>query len=410
MIIVPILILLAMVIAKFQKGNFASFLVLVATKSIMDAFWETKFGPLSIMSVQGILIPLLFYEIIFKKNIIPKPWLRTARLYIVALSLGLIWAFTVKPVGTIEVIVLNINIYLGFILIPLLITNQQRLKQLLLAIMLCGVFPIAVSIFQLQTGVIFQERATAGLSRYVGFYHDAFPVRFYGLLTLLSILIYQYVFNIKGIFFKCFLLTLTGGAFLSIYAVFSKAGVGVLGLWVVLLLLFSKTKIKQGFSILIGLSVIFLVFGDAVSSNIEQLFSKEIGYQSGQVTDVRYTLAGRGYIWDNYWQFWTNKQSVFFQWVGDGLIRPAHNEFLRVLLANGIIGVLFLVTFIFSMIRKSFKIHKTIKVFGLMVLGMFLVDCIGLSPGMYYYYNILVWGIFGTLLMKPQLFIKQKKI
>jgi hypothetical protein len=44
----------------------------------------------------------------------------------------------------------------------------------------------------------------------------------------------------------------------------------------------------------------------------------------------------------------------------------------------------------------------------MMLLGMYLVDCIGLVPGIYYYYNILVWGIFGILLMKPQLFIKQK--
>ena len=33
----------------------------------------------------------------------------------------------------------------------------------------------------------------------------------------------------------------------------------------------------------------------------KQLFSKEIGYNEGEITDVRYTLAGRGYIWEEYW-------------------------------------------------------------------------------------------------------------
>jgi O-antigen ligase len=376
----------------------------------MDAFWEIKFGPLSVLSIQGVLIPVLYYKVILQRKTIPKTWLRSAKIYIIALSLGLFWALAIKPVATIEVIVLNLNIFLGFILIPLLVTNQKRLKQLLLAIIIGGVFPVAVSIFQLRTGVIFQERETVGLTRFVGFYHDAFPVRFYGLLTLISILIYQSVFKVKGILLKCFIMAMAGGAVLSVYAVFSKAGVGIIGLWVVLLLLFSKSKIKQGFSILVGLSVIFIVFGDAVSSNIEQLFSKEVGYQSGEVTDARYTLAGRGYIWQNYWRFWLEEQNVFFQWFGDGLVRPVHNEFLRVLMANGIIGVLFLLIFITIQIKRVLKIDKNIRVFGMMLLGMYLIDSIGLVPGEYYYYNILVWGIFGTLLMKPQLFVKQNKV
>jgi O-antigen ligase len=408
MIIVPLIILLAMVVAKTQKGIFASFLVLVATKSIVDAFWETKFGPLSILSIQGILIPVLFYKVLLQRKAIPKFWLGNAKLYIIALSLGLFWALAVEPIATIETVVLNLNIYLGFILIPLLITDQKRLKQFLLALIIGGVFPIAVSIFQLQSGIVFQERATVGLTRYVGFYHDAFPTRFYGLMTLFSILLYQTIFKVKNIVLKLFLIAMAGGALLSIYAVFSKAGVGVIGLWVVLLLLFSKSKVKQVFSIVVGISVIFLVFGDAVSSNIEQLFSKEVNYQSGENTDARYTLAGRGYIWQKYWNFWTTEQSVFFQWLGDGIIKPVHNEFLRVLMTNGIIGVLLLVMFFLKQAKSTFKIHKNVRVFGMMLLGMYLVDCIGLVPGIYYYYNILVWGIFGILLMKPQLFIKQK--
>ncbi|MBR9914831.1 MAG: hypothetical protein GYB32_08395 [Algicola sp.] len=407
MILVPLLILFTMVVAKLQKGVYASFLFLVATKSIMDAFWEFKFGPLSMLSIQGVLIPVLFYKIILTRKVIPKSWLSTAKIYIVALSLGLIWSIAVNPMGTLENLILSVNIYIGFILIPLLVHDQKRLKQFLIAIMICGIFPILVSMYQLQTGVVFQDRETVGLTRYVGFYHDAFPVRFYGLMTLFSVLLYQSTFKIEGLFMKLFLLLLTAGAFVSIYAVFSKAAVGIMGLWMVLLLVFSKSKIKQAFSIIIGVAVIFLVFGDAVYDNLEQLFSKEVGYQSGEVKDARYTLAGRGYIWENYWRFWTDQQSLIFQWIGDGITRPVHNEYLRVLMANGIIGVLFLVVFIFRNIANTFKMHKKLKVFGMMLIGMYIVDSIGLVPGVYYYYNILVWGIFGALLLKPQLFIKK---
>ena len=408
MIIIPFLILVILALARIKKGMFAAFLVLVATKSIIDMFWDVKIGPLSIMAVQGVMLPFLFLPLFKQRKRMPKSWLNNASVYFIALSFGIVWGLIENPLCTFEVFLININVFLGFLLLPLLIQEKKHLKQFLLAMMIGGVFPILVTMYQLQTGIIFQDRQTIGLSRYVGLYHDAFPVRFYGLMSLMSILLYQSVFSIKGVYLKGFMLFLSAGAFLSVYLVFSKAAVVILGFWIVLLLVFSKSKIKQGFSILVGLSVIFLIFGDAVFSNIEQLFSKEVGYQSGEVADVRYTLAGRGYIWDNYWNFWLNEQNVFFQWFGDGISRPAHNEYLRVLLTNGIIGVLFLLVFVMNIIRKSFKINKHLRVFGFMLFTMYLIDSIGLVPGVYYYYNILVWGLFGLLLMKPQLFIKQK--
>ena len=33
---------------------------------------------------------------------------------------------------------------------------------------------------------------------------------------------------------------------------------------------------------------------------------------------------------------------------------------------------------------------------------MYLVDCSGLTPGEYFYYNILLWGLMGLLLYRPR--------
>ena len=96
----------------------------------------------------------------------------------------------------------------------------------------------------------------------------------------------------------------------------------------------------------------------------------------------------------------------FYQLFGDGISRAVHNEFFRVLMANGIFGLIFLIIFIIRITKAAFKINKRYIEFGLMFLSMYIVDCTGLAPGSYYYYNILVWGIFGLMLMKPQLFIK----
>lgn len=401
MIIFPVLILATIITARFFKGIFGAFLILLATKSIMDAFWDVKVGPLSFSAVGGILIPVLFYPVFFKIKYLPRNWIINAKLLFVAYSFGLIFALTVKPLASLEIILININVFMGFLLIPLLVDSKDKFRQLLLAIIISGLFPIAVSIFQFQTGTVFRIRETAGLLRYVGFYHDAFPVRFYGMFTVFSCLLYLSVFKIKNKLLLMLFLGITISALFSVYLVFSKAAIAIICLWVVLMFIFSQAKLKYLFFISIGIMLMYINFGDIIYDSIEQLFSKEIGYNDGAYTDVRYTLAGRGYIWDNLWEFWLNEQIPLFQWTGDGISRPAHNEFLRTLLANGIIGLVLFVFFSFRSIKHVFKINKKARVFGLMLSGMFFIDSLGLTPGVYYYYNILVWGIIGLLLIKP---------
>ncbi|RED47073.1 hypothetical protein DFQ10_101854 [Winogradskyella eximia] len=402
MIIIPILILFAIILAKLKKGIFAAFLVLVATKSIVDAFWNIRMGPLSFGSIGGLLIPILFYPTLLNRKNFPKSWRLNATFLFLALSLSFILALPVKLSATLELLILNLNIYMGFFLIPSLITNKKRLKQLLLAIIICGLFPIAVSLFQFQTGIIFYARETVGLTRYVGFYHDAFPVRFYGLMTLLAILMYFQFFKPQR-FLKYFLYGVTFSALFSVYLVFSKAGVGITGLWIALIMFFSKSKVKQTIAIAVALIVVSVMFGDVIYGNIEQLFSKETGYQAGEIKDARYTLAGRGYVWQEYWDFWTNEQPLFFQIFGDGLTRPTHNEFLRLLLISGVVGVVIFVFFIIRMFNSVFKANREYKLFGLMLLTMFIVDCTGLMPGNYYFYNILVWGLIGLTTLNKSL-------
>jgi len=387
---------------------FEALIFIIATKSIMDAFWYVKIGPFSILSIQGFLIPLLFLSLLSKINSLPEFWIQNAKYYIFSLSVGLIWGFTHSTMNTIELIFLNINIFLGFILFPLLVKSDKHVRYLLISIIISGVFPILVSFYQFKTGIVFNVRETVGLTRYVGFYHDAFPVRFYSLMTFFSILVYNNFFEVKSKFFSIMRTVIIGGTFFSLYLVFSKAGVSIMGVWFIILLLISKNRIRQGFAFLIGSLVLFLVFGDIFYSNLEQLFSKEIGYQVGTFEDVRYTLAGRGYIWEGYWNSWIEEQNPFFKWIGDGINRPTHNEFLRILLVNGIVGVFFFLLFIYRSIRFSFRVTDNNKrAFLMMLISMHLIDSIGLTPGVYYFYNILVWGLFGLLILNPDLFMKE---
>jgi len=406
MILIPIILIFVIIIARIQRGMFVALLLVVATKSIFDAYWEYRIGPLSFSSFGGILIPILFYPVLIKTKELPKFWLQRSKLIFLALSFGLLWAFPIKPMETMEIFLVNINILLGFYIIPILIDTKEKLRLLLIAIMIAGVFPVAVSIFQFQTGIIFQERETVGLTRYVGFYHDGFPVRFYGLFTLFSLLTYLSIFKIKSNFFLIRSVLLSVGALFSVFLVFSKAGVAILIIWLLMIISQSRDRFKIGMYFVIGFSILFLIFGDFLFSSVEQLFGKEIGYQEGQVKDARYTLAGRGYIWEHYWQFWSTEQSFFFQWFGDGLIRPVHNDYLKNLLTNGIIGVLLSIAFLFSMFKLVLNSSRKVYLFCFMLLSMYVIDGTGLETSLYYYYNILLWGFIGIFTTKKPYYLK----
>ncbi|MDY2587077.1 O-antigen ligase family protein [Winogradskyella aquimaris] len=402
MIIVPLLIIVVIFIVRFQKGMFAALLIIVATKSLLDAFWEYRIGPLSFISFQGLVIPFLFMKIYSNRKVLPKAISINASLIIISYSIGLIFALPVEPLATFELIIININIFLGFFLIPMLVITPKRLKQFLLALIFGGIFPILVSVYQFITGDIFHVRETVNLSRYVGFYHDAFPVRFYGLMTLFSVIVYFKYFKPKNNIISLCLAGVAIGAIFSIYLVFSKAGIGILVCWAVLLI-FSKRGHKNFLFLALGLLVIIFLFGSDFFSNIEQLFSKEIDYQEGVNKDARYTLAGRGYIWQKLWALF-QERTLFFQWFGNGFNSPAHNEFLRVLLLSGFVGLIFFVLFLFNIVKTIFKFCKRDEaIFSLMLLTVFIFDCMGLIPGVFYYYNIIIWGFISFFILNKKI-------
>ncbi len=406
MIFVPIIILFIITIYRIRRGMFDAFLILVATKSIVDIFWNYEIFGLSILSFQGVLIAIIFFPMLKNISQIPKYWKNTLVIYLISISIGLLWGIILEPFKSLELIVINVNIYLSFFLIPFFIKNKEQLKKLLSAIIICGVTPILISLFQIQTGVIFTERDTVGLSRYVGFYHDAFPVRFYGFFTLFSIFVYQYIFDVKGVIIKLLFAFLIISSFISIYFVFSKAALMIFFLWSFSFILLSKSKINFLFLIVIGLGTLFLIYGNSVLLNVEQLFVKEIGFQNNTLADNRYVLAGRGFIWESYINKWIDDFSIISKIFGLGVNKPVHNEFLRILIVNGIFGLILFIIFLLRIMNIILNCSAESKIFAIMLFSMYFVDTIGLVPGVYYYYNILVWGMIGLIYYKPHLFKK----
>ena len=408
MILIPLFIFLLTLYQYKKHGMFAALLYLIATKSIVDVFWNTKYGPLSVVSLHGIFILLMFIPILRHKKMLSKKWNSTANYYLFALIMSIVLYIFTDPFLAIEIFIIAVTAYLGFFIIPVLVNDRQKLRKMLIAFMISGIFPAVICIYQYTTGATFADlelRKTVGLTRFVGLYHDAFPTRFYGLITIFSILMFTNHFYFKKRLYRLLMFALGFLSVFSIYLVFSKAGVAILLVWTTIIIIYSQNKIKNTLlllTIFIGLSY---ALGDLFIENIEQLFSKEIGYNDGRDKDIRYTLAGRGFIWTDAWDQWLNR-SFIFQIFGDGVSRGVHNEFLRIFLMNGVFGFLFLILFLYQIIIKIRKSNKNIKMFGLMLFSIYLIDSIGLTPGIYYYYNIFVWGMLGLIILNPK---KNKK-
>ena len=76
---------------------FDAFLVLVATKSIVDIFWNYEIFGLSILSFQGFLIAIIFFPMLKNISQIPKYWKNTLVIYVVSISIGLLWGIILEP-------------------------------------------------------------------------------------------------------------------------------------------------------------------------------------------------------------------------------------------------------------------------------------------------------------------------
>ncbi|MFY0604920.1 MAG: hypothetical protein JXQ93_13355 [Flavobacteriaceae bacterium] len=398
MIFIAVILFISLFLVNRIKGPFAALCFYLATKSVLDAMWTVRIGPFSPISIGGIINPLLFFMVFRSDSILSSKWKNMGKGLFICISFSLVLAvFYLDTIMIFERIFVHLNLYLGFLLIPVFVRTKKDFKYILISLIVASIFPILVTLFQFLSGNLIYERKTAGLIRYVGFYHDAFPPRFYGSISLFSVMIYLDYFKPKGKK-KILFLTLGFLSILTCYLAFSKAAVLIILSWVVIYAWYSKSKVKIVGGLSLFLVFLFLIFGNKFVENVEQLFSKEMKYNQGNITDARRTLAGRGYIWEEYYTFWADEQTFFYQTFGDGIPRPTHNEYLRLLLVNGYLGLITYAIILISVLIKILFFRGRFKKYALMLFAMIFIDNIGLTTTDYYHYNIILWGLMGVFL------------
>jgi O-antigen ligase len=193
------------------------------------------------------------------------------------------------------------------------------------------------------------------------------------------------------IFFGCSIIVL--------YFSYTKAGWGIFLLWVVLWYILIKEIIK---SIIIISLTFLLLFSTPFTTTLRTLFHKEVKYLEGEKIPTSTLLQGRIGRWSK--GFYLFKKLPLFNKLLLGMgdffwcTQGAHNDFLRVLWANGIIGItvwLLLWLNIIKKLKQNIKTNKEIAIFGLLLTLMITIDSLGITPSMYPNYQWFVLSCIG---------------
>jgi len=402
-IVIAFLGLLLTLIVLIFSSQFG-ILSALAFKPFIDATFDYQFFMFKFTEIIGGAMPLILLpRIFFSRNIrfFNLDFSIMGTLYLFANLIAITGFFTGESPNfrsASNYFFRILNGYLGMFMFSCYFNKKQMFKYLLIILLIAGLFPAGVGIYQRLTGTIWHQRAAAGLVRMVGLHHDAAAVRFYIFQTLAALLLYWSYFK-PNKFLKGILIGYGVVCCIVLFGLYSKAAIVILIVWFVV-----WSLLKKNFLLLVFVPLFILIvniyFGGKVIDQTRQTFSKELGAYSGQ-SDDKLVLGGRLGIWNRVIEQWA-KGAIVEKILGMGGTAAAHNDYLRTLYTGGLFGlvayVALLMTAGIKTIRNVLGHANPLNVVALMLLLTWIVDSIGLSPSVYPAYQWYMWGFIGLSL------------
>lgn len=396
-------IMLVTLLVNVNFGILAAFLL----KPVTDTSYLTYFGGIRLPELVGVAVPLLVLMRSFTpgQKLSEMPLFRIWLIYLIynVLTFSII-AFDRGALSSIGLSFRVLNGFVGFYMIQAFFHDRESFRRLLLVIILAGLFPMATGVYQALTGVVWHERMTVGLVRNVGLYHDSVTFRNYAFQTLSAVFLFWFYFLKPGrdIVKRTLLLILVSACLVVLYKVYSKAGITILTLWILIYCVSHKRIVPAILSVGLLVGINFLYQGQ-LFSEVEQLFWREVAATMENADELAYrkTLSGRWSVWEFLLQEFASRPLVF-QILGNGNTGNAHNDFLIALFSGGVVGLFIYVVLLGSIgmrILKNFRRRPSpLNVMAIMIFAMWLVDTLGLSPSLYPAYQWYVWGFIGLSL------------
>lgn len=378
----------------------------LAVWPIVTATWPQYIGPIRLPEVFGAIFPILVLgKLLMEKKIAGRtPFLGVWLVYIGWCLFSYSFAILQNDIHTfLSSSFRLLHGFVAFLALQYYFDDRENFRKLLIILIIAGIFPVVIGIYQAATGAVWYQRHTVGLARNVGLYHDGAVVRFFMFQTLTAIFLYwAYFLRKSAIFMRLLLLVYCAFCFIILFKVYSKAAYAVLISSFIIWSIFSKKYIPTIIFLMLCV-VLNVLFEDQIWQQTNQVFIKEISVAKGNNSgyEMRHTLGGRGFVWEHTWGSFMSG-SVFEQVFGNGDAGATHNDFLARLVGNGLIGlvlyVVLLTTAGFRILGKCLRASTPLNVMALMLISMWLIDATGLVPTQYTAYQWHVWGLIGLAL------------
>lgn len=361
-------------------------------KPLIDTSWDLTFSGFSLIDFFSIVFLVFAYCLIIKHQLYKKINKYLTVTWFGA-HFGLIFLIFSYPLEGLEGILKMFFFPIAMLLFPFYIKEIKYRNKLFRFLLAGALFSALISVLQ-GFGFIPYEtiRYTKELERANGFYHDIVTSRIYvvqGLLALYFIFKLK-LFKLNKLVFIGLLFTLMLGG----YFLYSKALLVIIFTGLALFFLTEEKK-SSSVSLLLFIIPVLFIFSNNIKNSATQMFQTELDYNSGDLDDENRLLSGRGSIWEVYLEN-LKQANVLTQLIGmnsnDG---RTHNEFLRILILSGVIGLFSYILFVFRLIGLSLKSLGRKKKFRFVTLwcfSMLIIDAFGIPWGLYPHYLILIFG------------------
>jgi hypothetical protein len=383
-------------------------LLLFVSKPIIDATWDVPlFLEMPLTQIISGLVPIVVVGRMFMAKeeeafgVMPLKWLWLMYVCYAALSSVFI-LYSQDPKTAANIFFRYLNGLAGFYMLQAFFNRDSHLKLIFFGMMLGGLFPIGIGLYQLATGTTWQSQEIEGITRNIGLYHDAIVIRQYALQTILATLLFGSLFSNAHIIQLTGRLVYLSAATLVMAKAYSKAGFLTLGLWTV-----CWNGLQRRYASLSILVLLGVLGGTYYASQhveaISQIFHKEINYIEGTGGAER-TFNGRWYVWQEMLSDW-GKLDWLARTFGSGKVAlGAHNDFLLMLFHGGVVGLLVYLTLLgtigFRILGNLWRKPDPLTIASLMVFMAWCVDAIGLVPSSYSGYQWFIWGVIGLSLRR----------
>lgn len=399
------LLALAALVLNARLGVMAILLV----RPLVDSAWETplvlgfKLTEIVSAAVPLIIICRMFVDGETKPfRDMPLRWLWLIWAADVVLFASMIM-FSQEPQDGVNILFRHLNGFAAFYMVQAYFRNDSDIRYFAWTLVAAGLFPVATGVYEALTG--FHWKLTygeEGVVRNIGLYHDAITIRYYGLQTIMGLLLVSAFEQRKSWMLKIGMLLYAAAALLVIKGAYSKSGVIIIVAWLTLWPLLRRNM--RDFLAIAGIAVVAsLYYSKQIMDSIGFVFIKEISAVQG-TGGVDSTFAGRWYIWDQMLQEW-HALPFWKQILGSGKVAlGAHNDYLQILFHGGVLGLAIYASLLAAVsvviLRLLIVRLDAYSIAALLAFIMWNVDAIGLVPSAYSGYQWFVWGLIGLCLRK----------